>query len=107
MCEHTYWNEVGRDMTYDEFVYIIGQFPSLKWVGMTGIGTSFLNRDFLRMIEYVKSRKIDVEIYDSFHLLTKDRAKELVRLKVDKIIASIDAATSATYEKIRIQILNR
>ncbi len=102
MCEHTYWNEAGKDMTYDEFVYIIGQFPHLKWVGMTGIGTSFLNRDFLRMIEYVKSKKIDVEIYDAFHLLTKDKAKELVRLKVDKIIASIDAATAATYEKIRI-----
>ncbi|MBI5307453.1 MAG: hypothetical protein HZB37_03715 [Planctomycetes bacterium] len=53
-------------MSYNEFVYIIGQFPNLKWVGMTGIGTSFLNKDFLRMIEYVKSNKIDVEIYAPF-----------------------------------------
>lgn len=102
MCEHTYWNEPEKDMSFKEFRYIIDQFPRLKWVGLTGIGESFLNKDFMRMLEYVKSRSVLVEIYDNFHFLDKEIAQELIWLKIDSIYASIDAATKKTYEKIRL-----
>ncbi|MFQ6118808.1 MAG: hypothetical protein ACE5KE_02860, partial [Methanosarcinales archaeon] len=37
ICEHTYWNEKGRDMSFKEFKGIVDQFPRLKWIGLTGI----------------------------------------------------------------------
>jgi MoaA/NifB/PqqE/SkfB family radical SAM enzyme len=102
MCEHTYWREPQRDMSFKEFKKIIDQFPHLKWIGLTGIGSSFLNKDFMKMLQYVKSKKIYVEIYDTFFLINREKAKELINLGIDRILPSIDAATKETYEKIRV-----
>lgn len=102
ICERTYWDEPNRDMSFEEFKYIIDQFPRLKWIGLTGIGESFINKDFLKMLEYVKSKDILIELYDTFYFIDKKTSEELVRLKVDKVFASIDAATKQTYEKIRV-----
>ncbi|MFA5406159.1 MAG: radical SAM protein [Candidatus Nanoarchaeia archaeon] len=102
ICEHTYWSEPARDMNFEEFKRIIDQFPHLKWIGLTGIGEAFLNKDYLKMIEYVKKKKIYVEIYDSFIFLNEKIARKLIELGVDRILASIDGATKETYEKIRV-----
>ncbi|MGC9049067.1 MAG: radical SAM protein [Patescibacteria group bacterium] len=102
MCEHTYWHEPIRDMTFEEFRAIIDQFPRLKWIGLTGIGESFLNQDFLKMLEYVKTKSIYVELYDNFIFITPEISKKLIKIGVDRIIASFDAAVKETYEKIRV-----
>lgn len=101
MCEHTYWKEPPRDMTYDEFVFIINQFPKLRWIGLTGIGESFLNKDFLKMLDYVKSKKIYVELYDNLFFLDEEKLKKLVDLQIDKLLISCEAASQHTYEEIR------
>jgi radical SAM protein with 4Fe4S-binding SPASM domain len=101
MCEHTYWDEPAKDMSFDEFKYILEQFPHLRWIGLTGIGESFLNKDFIKMLAYVKSKGIITEIYDTFYFVDKEIASKLIELKIDSIYASIDAATKDTYEKIR------
>lgn len=101
MCEHTYWQEPSVDMSYEKFKMIVDQFPKLRWIGLTGIGQSFLNKDFLRMLELVKSRGAYVELYDSFCFLNEKNSGALVELGIEKIYASIDAATKETYEKIR------
>lgn len=102
ICEHTYWSEPDRNMSFKEFKGIVDQFPKLKWIGLTGIGSSFVNKDFMRMVELVKSRGIILELYDSFYLVNEDIAKKLVELEVDRILPSIDAATKQTYEKLRV-----
>jgi len=102
ICEHTYWSEKGRDMSFEEFKGIIDQFPKLKWIGLTGIGSSFLNRDYLRMLRYLKSKSIYVELFDSFTQIDEKVAKELIEIGVDKVCLSIEAATKETYEKIRV-----
>jgi len=101
MCEHTYWKETSRDISYQEFVYIIDQFPKLKWIGLTGIGESFLNKDFLMMLELVKSRGIYIELYDNLFFPSEENIKKLVDLQVDKILISCEAATPELYEEIR------
>lgn len=101
-CERTYWQEANRDMSFEEFRSIINQFPKLKWIGLTGIGESFLNKDFLKMMRYVKSKNIYVELYDNFYLITKETADELIDIGIDKLFISLDAATKETYEKIRV-----
>jgi radical SAM protein with 4Fe4S-binding SPASM domain len=102
MCEHTYWNEPNRDMTFEQFKMIIDQFPKLKWIGMTGIGESFLNRDFMKMLEYVKSKNIYVEFYDNLFYTNEKILKRLIELEIDKLYISIVGATKETYEKIMV-----
>ncbi|MHC9544282.1 MAG: radical SAM/SPASM domain-containing protein [Vulcanimicrobiota bacterium] len=101
ICEHTYWDEPARDMSLEQFTSIIDQFP-LKWIGVTGIGESFMNKDFMDMLRLVKSRDIVVEMYDTFYFIDEVKAAELVELEIDRILISLDAATKETYEKIRV-----
>jgi radical SAM protein with 4Fe4S-binding SPASM domain len=89
-------------MSFEQFKYIVDQFPRLAWIGMTGIGESFLNPDFMKMLRYIKSKSVTVELYDNFNFTTKDMIKELVDLGVERIYISLDAATKKTYEKIRV-----
>ena len=101
MCEHTYWHEPSRDMSYDQFLHIMQQFPRLKWIGLTGIGESFLNKDFMKMIEYCKHRKIYVEIFDTFFYWDKEISYRMVDLGLNRALPSFDAATEKTYKLIR------
>jgi pyrroloquinoline quinone biosynthesis protein E len=89
-------------MSFEDFKRILDQFPRLKWIGLTGIGESFLNKDFLRMLKLVKSRGIYVELYDQFFFINKEIARELIEMGVDKLFISLDAAKKETYEKIRV-----
>lgn len=103
MCEHTYWDEPSRDLTLEQFKNIVNQFPKLKWIGVTGIGSSFLNKDFMEMLRYIKKRKVYVELFDSFNNLNENLIEEIVREGlIDRLISSIDGATKATYEGIRV-----
>jgi MoaA/NifB/PqqE/SkfB family radical SAM enzyme len=102
ICEHTYWHEKNLNMPYDQFKGILDQFPNLKWIGLTGIGESFLNKDFMKILKLVKSRGIYVEMFDTFYFIDDVLAEQLVDLQVDKMIPSIDGATAATYNKIRV-----
>jgi len=98
MCESSYWDEPDRDMTYKQFKSIIDQFPKLKWIGLTGIGEAFLNKDFRAMVALCKERNMAIEIYD---LMFFDNTEFLVDVGVDTILVSLDAATEETYNKIR------
>jgi MoaA/NifB/PqqE/SkfB family radical SAM enzyme len=101
MCEHTYWNEPKRDMSFEEFKGIVDQFPKLKWIGLTGIGESFTNKDFMKMLRYVKSKDVFVELYDTFCLIDEKIAKQLIEIEIDKILISFDGTNKEIYEKIR------
>lgn len=101
MCEHTYWKEKNQMMTINQLKGIVDQFSGLKWIGLTGIGESFLNPDFSKMINLVKKKNIYLELYDSFFLIDKKQSKNLIKNKVDRMIVSLDAANQKTYEKIR------
>jgi len=102
MCEHTYWNYPARNMSFEQFKHIVDQFPRLYWIGMTGIGSSFLNKDFPRMVEYVHRRGVIVDMFDHFNDLTDEQIEWLVRVGVERMWASVDACTKEVYEQIRV-----
>lgn len=102
ICEHTYWDEKNVDLSFNDFKAIVEQFPKLKWVNLTGEGDAFLNKDYTEMIKYLKSKNIVVFLVDSFDLLNEDISEELIRIGVDGIWVSMDAATKKTYEKIKV-----
>lgn len=101
MCEHTYWNEKCNDVTFEQFKDVVNQFK-LRWIGVTGIGESFMNKDFMKMLGYVKKQDIYVELFDTFYFVNENIAWQLLNMGVDRIIISFDAATKETYEKIRV-----
>lgn len=102
MCEHTYWHEPSINMDIERFKYLLDQFPRLEWIGLTGIGESFMNKDFAAMLKLVKERNIMVELYDPLIFTRKKDIELLVDLGIDQVYISLDAATKETYEKIRI-----
>jgi len=101
MCEHTYWNEKCRDVSYVQFTDLVDQL-NLRWMGVTGIGESFMNKDFMKMLEYLKKQDILVELFDTFYFVDEKKAGKLLEMGVDRILISFDAATKETYEKIRV-----
>jgi len=102
MCEHTYWNEPKRDMSYEQFVGIIEQFPNLRWIGLTGIGEGSLHKDFNRMLGYLKERGILIDFFNTLNFVSKKDLKYWMSLPVNRLDVSIDAATEDTYEKVRV-----
>ena len=103
ICEHTYWTERPRHMTFQQFRTVINQFPRLRWVGMTGIGSGFLNPDYLNMLNFLKREKhCFVEFFDHFYMLDRDISRELVDMGMNKIFVSLESATKESYERIRV-----
>jgi MoaA/NifB/PqqE/SkfB family radical SAM enzyme len=102
ICEHTYWNEKSENITFEDFKKIIEHFPKLKWVNLTGEGSGFLNRDFMKMIEYLRSKDISVNFVDEFDLVDEEKLRKLSELGVNCIWISMEGATKETYEKIRV-----
>jgi MoaA/NifB/PqqE/SkfB family radical SAM enzyme len=103
ICEHTYWTQRPRHMTFTQFRRVVDQFPGLKWVGMTGIGSGFLNPDYMDMLRYLKTRRhCFVELFDHFFMLDEDISRELVRIGLNKIWISLESASKDSYNKIRV-----
>lgn len=104
-CEHTHWPKGAqeiRHLKFDEFKKIAGQLPNVRWVNLTGEGSAFLNKDYLKMLRYLRE-KYDTSIYLVDHIsdLSREELDQVIEL-VDGIYISIDGATKATYEKIKV-----
>jgi len=100
-CEHPYWNQEERNMTWEEFTMIMDQFPNLKWMAFTGIGDPWVNPIFMDAVKYVKDRDVYIEMYDTFQHFTEDSCRKFVEWGVERLFVSLDAATKETYEKVR------
>ena len=101
ICEHSYWCEPSKNMTFNEFKHIFNQFGRLKWIGLTGIGSSYLNPDFHKMVAYAKSKGTIVELMDHFaHFKDDEQIKELLEIGPDFQFVSTYGATKQSFEKI-------
>lgn len=101
-CEHTHWNEKQENVTLEQFKRMVDQFPTLRWINVTGEGDPFLNKDFIKMLEYLKQKHVTTYFTDSFDMVTPDISKKLVDIGIDGIYISMDAATKETYDKIKV-----
>jgi MoaA/NifB/PqqE/SkfB family radical SAM enzyme len=92
-----------HDLTLTEFQAIVDQFPVLNRVVLHGIGEPLLNVELAEMIRYVKGKHpFAVVLFNSNAvLLDEDWQHALVGVGLDEFRVSLDAATAATYAKIR------
>lgn len=102
LCEHTYWHEKPESLSFDNFKNIVDQFPKLRWINITGEGTAYYNKDFLKMLEYLRSRRISVNFVDEFEHVNEEIGRKLIGLGVNCIWISMDGATKETYQKIKV-----
>jgi len=102
MCEIAYWTEKGGDLRFDSLERMVEHLPGLRRVDLTGVGESLMNRDFLRGVELLKSKGIYITLNDNFTLMTERTARKIIDLGLDQILLSLDGATKATYESIRV-----
>jgi len=103
-CEHAYWDEPSKNMSFDNFKKVFdgfGKHP--KWLGLTGIGTSYLNKDYHKMLFYAKSKGTLIETFDHFNdLKDDDHIRELIMTGMDFLFISIYGGTKESYEKVMI-----
>jgi len=102
ICEHTYWTEKSERYDFEKFKMVIDQFPNLKWINITGEGSSFLNPDFIKMLEYLSLKDVSINFVDEFDFIDEEKARKLINLRVNCIWVSMDGATKETYEKIKV-----
>ncbi len=103
ICEHTYWKEPSVNMSFEKFKHIYDQFGRLKWIGLTGIGSSYLNPDFHKIVRYCKSKGTIVELMDHFgHFKNESQIRELLEIGPDFQFVSIYGATKKTSDGVCI-----
>jgi len=100
-CESTYWREPKERITFEQFKRTADPIRSLKWMNITGEGSSFLNKDFIQILEYLRKRHINVNFVDEFDFFNDSIARKIIELGINSIYISFDGATKATYEKIK------
>jgi MoaA/NifB/PqqE/SkfB family radical SAM enzyme len=101
-CPRTFFDrEPERSLSFDEFVSIVEQFPTMQRAALHGIGEPLLNRELPQMIAHLKARGVEVLFNSNGTLLTPAWQKDLVRSGLDQFRCSIDGAEPATYARIR------
>lgn len=105
MCEHTYWKDksyLNKDLSFEAFKELIDGMPNLKWINLTGEGSAFLNKDFMKIVEYCKKKGLYVDFSHDFVYYDEKDFACLINWGVDRIYWSFDGCTKKTYEKIRV-----
>lgn len=68
-----------------------------KTIQLSGAGEPFLHPEILKIIEYIKSKKMQCNIITSFSLINESIVRKLIDLKVDNLTISLWAAGAKTY----------
>lgn len=93
--------EPPKDLTLEELVRIVEQFPRLERVILHGIGEPLLNPHLFQMIRYLKGRGATVLFNSDAIGLTEKKRRGLIESGLDELRVSMDAATPETYQAVR------
>ncbi len=100
-CEHRYWKEPSKNMSFEQFKKIFDDFGKPKWIGLTGIGSSYLNKDYHKMMRYIKSKGTIIEVFDHFaHFKDDNQIKELIEIGPDFQFLSVYGASKESFEAV-------
>jgi MoaA/NifB/PqqE/SkfB family radical SAM enzyme len=92
--------EPARDMSYDEFVALVQQFPRLERVLLHGVGEPLLHPQLPAMVRHLKERDVTVLFNSNGILLTPQAQEDLARSGLDELRLSLDAAEPGLYARM-------
>src|SRR5690348_17066481 len=93
--------EEDRDLTFEQFCFIVDQFPVLERVVLHGLGEPLLNKDLPLMIKYLKERGTYVLFNSNGILLNAKRGQALIDADLDEYRLSMDGASREMYARVR------
>ena len=89
-------------MTLDMFTGLVKQLEGTKELHLQGLGEPLLNPDFFEMVEIASSLGMNVTTSSNLSILSENLARKCVTSGLSCIHISLDGATAATYERMRI-----
>lgn len=90
-------------MSLGNFRRIIDELPALKTLHLQGMGEPLMHPQFFDMVHYAAERGVRVTTNTNLTLLSARRARLCVESGLAELHASLDGATAATYEHIRVR----
>jgi radical SAM protein with 4Fe4S-binding SPASM domain len=90
-------------MPFADFTALLDQFPAVRELQLQGLGEPMMHPRFFEMVRYATERGIQVSTNSNLTLLNARRAAMAVASGLDWLHVSIDGATAATYERIRVR----
>jgi len=90
-----------KHMSLELFKKILDDIKPIGGVCFVGLGEPLLNPDFFYMLLEAKKRGLGINMVTNGTFLNKEWSNALIKMRVNKISISLDAATKDTYDKIR------
>ncbi len=90
-------------MSYETFTRVIDEFADLQELHLQGLGEPMMHPLFFDMVAYATQKGIKVSTNSNLTLVNDRRAERCVTSGLDSLHVSIDGATAATYERIRVR----
>lgn len=90
-------------MRYADFCRIIDQFPNVTELQLQGLGEPLMHLHLFDMVRYAVARGIRVSINTNLTILSESRAEACVESGLHTIHVSIDGASAAVFEAIRVR----
>jgi len=101
-CQVTHWAKSRVHLGPASFDRILDQFPRLAGVKLQGMGEPLLNKELLPMLRAGEARGTPMSFVSNGSVMTPAIAQQLAGLRSTRITFSIDGATAAVFERIRV-----
>lgn len=104
-CEHCWANLSGVDQPLELMLETAKKIADagVMHVTITG-GEPFLRKDIFEILEYLKSRRVFIEIFSNGSFINEERARKLASIldrASDSVQISLDGATDSVHDKQR------
>ncbi|MFH2002742.1 MAG: radical SAM protein [Planctomycetota bacterium] len=99
MCYRDRLIDKPKRMSLEQFKAVLDDVKPSK-VNISGLGEPMLHKDIFHMVRYAKSKGMGVTFPTNLTLASR-HVEEIVESGIDVIKASLDAANSETYRKVR------
>jgi radical SAM protein with 4Fe4S-binding SPASM domain len=90
-------------MKFETFTRLLDEFPGLQDMQLQGLGEPMMHPRFFDMVSYAVGKGVRVSTNSNLTLLNPKRAERCVTSGLGDLHVSIDGATAATYERIRVR----
>ena len=90
-------------MDFGAFTRLVDQFVGLQELHLQGLGEPMMHPRFFDMVAYAAGKGVRGSTNSNLTLLNARRADACVTSGLDRLHVSVDGATAATYERIRVR----